>query len=80
MSNKIHGHEVMEMMIASGKLYTRDSLRADIIRRFGEATRFYTCSAEGMTADELISFLQARGKFLDEKGGFKTDKEKMCDD
>jgi probable metal-binding protein len=80
MPDKIHGHEVMEMMIASGKLYTRDSLRADIIGHFGEAARFYTCSAEGMTADELISFLQTRGKFLDEEGGFKTDKEKMCDD
>jgi probable metal-binding protein len=80
MADKIHGHEVMEMMIASGRLYTRDSLRADIIGRFGEAARFYTCSAEGMTADELISFLQARGKFLDEEGGFKTDKKQMCDD
>lgn len=80
MPEQIHGHEVMEMMIASGKLYTRDSLRTDIIKRFGEAARFYTCSAEGMTPDELITFLEARGKFLEEEGGFKTDKEKMCDD
>ena len=79
MPEQVHGHEVMAMMIESGKVYTRASLQADIIERFGEGTRFYTCSAEHMTADELISFLEARGKFHDAAGGFNTDQGKMCD-
>ena len=79
MSESIHGHEVMQMMIESGEAYTRDSLRADIIRRFGEDARFHTCSAENMTAEELIEFLAARGKFTDSGDGFQTDASKICD-
>ena len=78
MTEQIHGHEVMGMMIESGKAYTRQSLRADIVKRFGEDARFYTCSADNMTADELIAFLQARGKFHDAGDGFTTDPGKIC--
>lgn len=78
MSQPVHGHEVMQMMIESGKAYTRDSLRADILDRFGPEARFYTCSAEGMSADELIDFLEARGKFRSDADGFTTDPSKIC--
>lgn len=78
MPEHVHGHQVMAMMLESGKLYTRDLLRADIIERFGEEARFYTCSADNMTADELIAFLQARGKFVDAAGGLTTEPGKMC--
>jgi len=79
MTNQIHGHEVMQMMIESGKTYTHDSLREAIIHAFGPAARFFTCSANGMTADELIQFLDSRGKFLHEEGEFKTQPDKICD-
>ncbi len=78
MADQIHGHEVMEMMMASGVAYTRSSLRAAIIDRFGEDARFYTCSAENMTAEELIEFLEERGKFVDHDGGFTTARDKVC--
>ena len=58
--NTIHGHEVMHMMVNSGESYSRDSLRSAIHQQFGEETRFFTCSAQGMTADELIHFLSSR--------------------
>jgi probable metal-binding protein len=35
----------------------------EIGAKFGEAARFHTCSAENMTAGELVGFLIARGKF-----------------
>lgn len=74
----IHGHEVMHMMMESGKAYTAESLLQDITDRFGNDSRFHTCSAEDLTAAELIDFLKARGKFVEEEEGFKTDPEKMC--
>lgn len=77
--NHIHGHAVMEMMVRSGKSYTRDSLRDDIHNQFGTDTRFFTCSAEGMNADELITFLEQKGKFVDNATGFSTLPEKICD-
>jgi probable metal-binding protein len=78
MKEPIHGHEVMDMMVTSGKTYTKESLRADIIARFGDEARFYTCSADNMTPDELIAFLQARGKFIEAGSGFTTDQDKLC--
>ncbi len=78
MPEQIHGHEVMQMMIDAGKVYTKDTLRAAMAQRFGAQARFYTCSAENMVADELIAFLAARGKFLDEGEGFKTEPDRIC--
>ncbi|MFQ6676834.1 MAG: YecH family metal-binding protein [Fidelibacterota bacterium] len=77
--NQIHGHEVMEMMMKSGKDYTVDTLRDDILATFGHNARFYTCSAENMNADEIIHFLSGRGKFNLSEDGFNTDPSKICD-
>lgn len=80
MSNSIHGHEVMRKMIDSGQAYTEDSLRLAITNWFGETARFHTCSADGMTADELIVFLAERRKFQSEDKGFKVNEDEICDD
>lgn len=76
--NKVHGHEVMHMMVNSGESYTRDSLRAAIENQFGQDTRFFTCSAQGMNADDLIQFLENKGKFHPVGGGFTTAPERIC--
>lgn len=74
----IHGHEVLNMMIESGEQYTEQSLVAAIQARFGAEERFYTCSAEEMTAGELVAFLAARGKFIPAAEGFSTHESKIC--
>ena len=79
MGEKVHGHEVMRMMIASNETYTRQSLRQAIHDRFGTETRFHTCSADGMTAEELIDFLESKGKFLFQGSEFTTHADRMCD-
>lgn len=78
MSNRIHGHDVMKMMLDNGESYTKDTLRTAIVDRFGEDTRFYTCSAENMTSGELVEFLAERGKFIETEAGFTTATEKIC--
>ena len=78
MPNQIHGHDVMQMMLASGKSYTKETLKKAIVEKFGEDARFFTCSAEGMTASEIIEFLEQRGKFSASGSGFKTDAGKIC--
>ena len=55
----VHGHEVLHMM--EGNNYsTKEGLVQAIISKFGPDERFYTCSAEGMTAEELVDFLEVR--------------------
>lgn len=74
----IHGHEVLNMMIESGEQYTEQSLVAAIQARFGAEERFHTCSAEEMTAGDLVAFLAARGKFIPAAEGFSTHESKIC--
>jgi probable metal-binding protein len=75
---QIHGHEVIQMMMQSGKAYTRASLLADIVSTFGPTARFYTCSAQDLTPDGLIDFLEARGKFADRDNGFEIAADRVC--
>ena len=75
---QIHAHEVLQMMQQSGKAYTRASLLTDIVARFGPDSRFFTCSAENLTAEGLIDFLQAKGKFVPCEAGFQTSPDLMC--
>lgn len=77
-NSQVHGHEVIAMIFESKQAYTRDSLAAAIVARFGADTRFHTCSAEGMTAAELVTFLEERGKFMPLDGGFTVDPERVC--
>lgn len=74
----IHGHDVLNMMIESGEQYTEQSLVQAIDFRFGNNARFHTCSAENMTAAELVAFLAARGKFIPADEGFSTHVSKIC--
>ncbi len=75
---QIHGHEVMQMMLDSGKSYTRASLLTDIVAEFGPSARFFTCSAENLTPVGIIDFLEAKGKFLAGEEGFHTSADLMC--
>ena len=77
-TDQIHGHEVMKMMVESGATFTRASLQDAITARFGADARFYTCSAENMTAAALIDFLEQRGKFVPKNDGFSTVPDKIC--
>jgi len=78
MTTQVHGHEVMQMMLELDRSFTRDSLREAIYKRFGPHTRFFTCSAQDMTADQLIDFLEARGKFVGNSAGFNTAPDRIC--
>lgn len=70
----VHGHEVLTMMIASGERYTRQSLVAAIIARFGDKARFHTCSAAQMTAAELVAFLAEKGNLFRRRRGSQQTK------
>jgi probable metal-binding protein len=59
----IHGHEVIAMM--QGKHYQNDEeLLEQISQKFGEDAKFHTCSQSELSAYQLISFLQRRGKIV----------------
>jgi probable metal-binding protein len=79
MNASIHGHEVMKKMLESKDPFTAESLEKAIRGWFGPDARFHTCSAENMTAAELVSFLSARNKFVGSAAGFGMRRENICD-
>jgi probable metal-binding protein len=74
----IHGHEVISMMMASDEAYTRESLAAAIRQKFGPQARFYTCSASNLTPEDLVTFLEQRGKFTPRDDGFTINPSRVC--
>ena len=78
MSESIHGHQVMEMMAASNKSYTRAALKADIGEEFGENARFHTCMLSDLTAEGLIGFLASKGKFVESEAGISLPEGNLC--
>lgn len=74
---EIHAHEVLHMM--EGQSYTEETLKADIIQRFGKDARFFACSASNMDVDALLIFLKRKGKFMPMSDGFTVDISKVCD-
>ena len=66
---QLHAHEVLHMM--EGNSYSESSLKEAIIQKFGEHQHFYT-------ADKLIEFLKAKGKFMPADDGFTVDITKVC--
>ena len=61
-----------------GHSYTEKSLLEAILEKFGPEERFYTCSADNLTARGLIDFLKERGKFKPAEDGFTVDESKVC--
>ena len=74
----IHAHEVMRMMLKLNRDFSRESLGEAIIEHFGEKARFHSCSAAGMDVNEVIDFLESRGKFVARTEGFNTAQDKIC--
>lgn len=68
----------MHMIVEAGHPFTRDELLDEIAKKFGASARFHTCSAENMTASELLDFLAARGKFHGEESAMQVDPAKIC--
>lgn len=75
---EIHGHEVLEMIAASGRSYSNASLKAAIEEKFGPDARFHICSGGNMTAEELIDALWAKGKFSGTPEAFGFDPANRC--
>lgn len=75
---QIHGHDVIDMMLANPRPYTRLSLTRAIIERFGDDARFHTCTADDLTAAELVDFLADRQKFMPAGDGFIINPERVC--
>jgi probable metal-binding protein len=78
MTDSIHGHQVMELMLEHGQSLSQQALKALMHGKFGADARYHTCSAQEMDADELIAFLEKKGKFIHSEDGIATAADRIC--
>jgi probable metal-binding protein len=58
----IHGHEIIELVATFPDGIRLGQLMEIVNNRFGRMVTFHTCSAMGMSLDELLHFLETRDK------------------
>ena len=66
--SQLHIHEVLNLIYSSDKIYTIDELKEEVIRNFGEDISFTSCSEHEFEIDEMVNFMQQRGKIQVEGG------------
>lgn len=74
----IHAHEILKMMIRTGKTYTNESLSDEIVEVFGEEATFHTCSGRGLDAYDIVQHLWMKGKFTGNPEAFVFLQESRC--
>ncbi len=74
----VHAHDVLNMMAEQS--YTEESLAVAITQKFGADALFHNCSQDNMSAEQLIAFLQKKGKFVpsEKEGQFTINQSRMC--
>lgn len=78
MASSIHGHEILEHIIAAGGTVRLPALEAFATMSFGGDATYYTCSSEGMTFPQLMEFLASRNKLRIDDGLVTVFAENMC--
>lgn len=64
----LHIHEVLNLIYSSDKIYTIDELKAEVVRNFGENVSFTSCAENEFEIDDMVHFMQQRGKIRVEDG------------
>ncbi len=78
MPQSIHGHEVLEAILAHPGPVARAELAARMAEAHGADARYHTCSADDMPFDGLMAFLLERGKITETAAGVVAHREEMC--
>ena len=78
MSSEIHGHQILTLLMQASQPIDRESLTATVSERFGEGVTFCTCSEQGLSLDDLLTFLLSKGKILEEGTGLIGNPAMSC--
>ncbi len=68
--DKIHGHDVIAMIKECSKSFSKEEIITAVHETFGKECRFYNCSNDDMSALELITFFEGKGKITFSENGF----------
>ncbi|MGL5667187.1 MAG: YecH family metal-binding protein [Shewanella sp.] len=78
MSDSVHGHDVMALMVAQENPLLKPEFIALMAQTFGNNARYHTCSADNLQAEELINLLLRKGKMLESEQGLTLVAGRQC--
>lgn len=78
MSDSVHGHDVMALMVAQGSPILKHELINLMAQKFGDSAHYHTCSAENLTATELINLLISKSKLQETERGITLVAGRQC--
>lgn len=73
-----HGHDVLHFLLEAEQALSVEAMHHKVIEKFGANASFHTCSAEGMNAKTLLTFLLQRGKIVPQDDGFVVAGHRIC--
>ncbi len=76
---QVHGHELINLIIETRKALSLDEIRELAENNIGKEVSYYTCSADSMNTDEMISFLLNKQKLIGRNGAYMIDTGEVCD-
>ena len=71
MKESIHGHNVLKLIRELEQAPGRDDILGAINLHFGSEARFHTCSANGLSASELVELFLNKGKLVEEENAIR---------
>ncbi|MDO5075052.1 MAG: YecH family protein [Bacteroidales bacterium] len=71
-----HAHAILDMM--EGRIFTDETLLLAIQQQFGTDATFHTCSVDGKSPQDIITFLKNKGKFIDMEEGYTVNTAARC--
>lgn len=78
MENVIHAHDVLSMVAESNDGMMLEDLRAVLQTKYGPDVRFTNCADARFTVDELLLFLESRGKIYVDDGVARVNARNVC--
>lgn len=78
MQSRIFGHDVLQLLVRGGGVMAVEDFRALSEATFGAGTRIWNCHDESFTFDELLTFLEAKGKLVIEGGTARLGATPAC--
>jgi probable metal-binding protein len=78
MENVIHAHDVLDMVAERTDGILLQDLRAVLNQKYGSAVRFTNCADSRFTVDELLLFLESRGKITVTDGVARVNADRVC--
>jgi len=80
MTDIIHAHNLLELLLQSDGGITKDALLSEITDRFGDTVQFTNCTENTHTFDQILQFLASRDKIIVKGDTISACKENICAD